>query len=155
MPPIFKQRFHGRPTLPAADFSIHWFVTFWRGIVHTLSAMRSEPLILTWKTGQQEGTSILEVNGPLVMNNLFSFQEEVAREKPQVLIVDLSGSAYMDSAGLGSLLNTYVSTEKRGGKLLLSGVNERIQALLEMTKVHVLLKTFATPAAAEESLSSH
>lgn len=123
--------------------------------MHTLSAMRSEPLTLTWKTGQQEGTSILEVNGPLVMNNLFSFQEETARERPQVLIIDLSGSPYMDSAGLGSLLNTYVSTEKRGAKFLLSGVNERITALLEMTKVHVLLKTFPTAADAEQSLSSH
>lgn len=116
--------------------------------------MRSEPLTLTWKTGQREGTSILVVNGPLVMNNLFSFQEEMAREKPLVLIIDLSGSEYMDSAGLGSLLNTFVSTEKRGATFLLSGVNERITALLEMTKVHVLLKTFPSTAAAEQSLSS-
>jgi anti-sigma B factor antagonist len=117
--------------------------------------MRSEPLTLTWKAGDQEGTSILEVAGPLIMNNLFSFQEEVARVKPQVLIIDLSGSPYMDSAGLGSLLNTYVSTEKRGGKFLLSGVNERIYALLETTKVHVLLKPFPTVKAAQESLPSN
>ena len=117
--------------------------------------MRSEPLTLKWKTGEQEGTSILEVAGPLVMNNLFSFQEEVARTKPQVLIIDLTASPYMDSAGLGSLLNTYVSTEKRGGIFLLCGVNERIYALLEVTKVHVLLKTFPTVKAAEESLASN
>ncbi len=117
--------------------------------------MRSEPLTLIWKTGEREGTSILEVRGPLVMNNLFSFQDEVARVQPQVLIVDLSKSPYMDSAGLGSLLNSYVSTEKRGGKFLLAGVNERIGALLEMTKVHLILKSFATPRAAEDSLSAN
>lgn len=108
--------------------------------------MLSDPLNLTWNTGANEGTAILDVNGPLTLNNLFSFQDEVVRVKPQLLILDLTHCPYIDSAGLGSLINTYVSAEKRGGKLFLCGVNNRVAALLETAKVHLLLKSFPHPA---------
>jgi anti-anti-sigma factor len=51
-----------------------------------------------------------------------------------VLILDMTESPYMDSAGLGLLMNYYVSAEKNGRKLLLAGTNQRIQALLQMTR---------------------
>lgn len=114
--------------------------------------MISDPITLTWNTGAREGTAVLDVNGPLTLNNLFSFQDEVARVKPQLLIVDLSRCPYVDSAGLGSLINTYVAVEKRAGKFLLAGANPRVTALLETAKVHLLLKNFPTAQAAEESL---
>ena len=41
----------------------------------------------------------------------------------------------MDSAGLGLLMNYYVSAEGHGRKLLLAGANERIVSLMQMTKV--------------------
>jgi len=114
--------------------------------------MISDPINLAWNTGAREDTAVLDVNGPLTLNNLFSFQDEVARVKPQLLIIDLTNCPYIDSAGLGSLINTYVAAEKRGGKLLLAGVNNRVAALLETAKVHLLLKSFPTAQAAEESL---
>jgi len=73
---------------------------------------------------------------------------------PKVLIVDLSDSPYMDSAGLGLLMNYYVSAQNHGRKILLACVNERIQALLELTKVDGILKGYPTVEAAEASLQS-
>ena len=73
---------------------------------------------------------------------------------PKVLIVDLSDSPYMDSAGLGLLMNYYVSAQNHGRQILLACVNERIAALLELTKVHGVLKSFPTVEAAETSLSA-
>jgi anti-sigma B factor antagonist len=58
----------------------------------------------------------------------------------------------MDSAGLGLLMNTYVSAEKNGRTLLLAGANERINALLQTTKVHLILKNYRTAADAEASV---
>jgi len=122
-------------------------------MIHTLVRMRDEPLTLQWKTSEHEGTAILELTGPLTLGNLFTFQEELKTATPGVLIMDLSKSPYMDSAGLGSLLRFHVSAEKRGGKLLLSGVDERVRALFETTKVDSLLKIFPSVEAAEASLS--
>jgi anti-anti-sigma factor len=69
-----------------------------------------------------------------------------------VMIVDLSETTYMDSAGLGLIMNYYVAAADHGRKLLLAGMNDRIKALLEMTKVLGVLQTFPSVAAAETSL---
>ena len=53
---------------------------------------------------------------------------------PQVLILDFSETPYMDSAGLGLVMNSYVW--RSGRKLLLAGVNERVSELFEdLTRV--------------------
>jgi anti-anti-sigma factor len=69
-----------------------------------------------------------------------------------VLILDLSGTPYMDSAGLGLVMNYYVSAQNHGRKLLLAGVNERVASLLEMTKVQDVLTSFPSVGEAEASL---
>jgi anti-anti-sigma factor len=110
------------------------------------------PLTHSFTDGKSEGTTILKLVGPLTLSTMFGFQNEFRAKTPQVMIVDLSESPYMDSAGLGLLMNYYVSAESHGRKLLLAGVNERIASLLEMTKVHGILKSFPTVDAAEASL---
>jgi anti-anti-sigma factor len=113
--------------------------------------MRDEPLTVTAAPGNGEGVTILMLKGPLTLRNTFDFQHDLAQHKPAVLILDLTESPYMDSAGLGLLMNCYVSAEKNGRTLLLAGANERIQALLQMTKVHLLRKNYPTIADAEAS----
>jgi anti-sigma B factor antagonist len=54
--------------------------------------------------------------------------------------MDLTSVPYMDSAGLGVVMNYFVSAQDNGRKLLLVGVNDRVRALLEMTKVDSVLR---------------
>jgi anti-anti-sigma factor len=114
--------------------------------------MRDEPLTVTAKSGLHEGTIILVLQGPLTLQSSFDFQNDLAQHKPALLVLDLTESPYMDSAGLGLLMNYYVSAEKNGRKLLLAGANHRINALLEMTKVNLILKNYPTVADAEASV---
>ena len=113
--------------------------------------MHDQPLQITPAPGRHADVVILSIDGPLTLQNLFAFQQEMATHKPQVLIVDLTRSSYMDSAGLGALMNCYVSAEKNGRRLLLAGANYRILALMETTKVNTLLKNFPTAEEAEAS----
>ena len=114
--------------------------------------MRDDPLSYTFAAGRSEGTTILKLDGPLTLTTMFGLQDEMRAATPQVLIMDLSGMPYMDSAGLGLLMNYYVSAQNFGRKLLLAGVNERVDSLLEMTKVKGILTSFATVEEAEASL---
>ena len=102
--------------------------------------------------GTHEGTTILKLLGPLTLSTIFGFQNEFRTMKPKVLILDLSETPYMDSAGLGLIINYVVGAQDEGRKLLLAGVNDRIKALFEMTKVQAVLKCFPTVADAEASL---
>lgn len=94
----------------------------------------------------------MKLSGPLTISTMFGFQDELRTKTPAALIVDLSETPYMDSAGLGLLMNTFVSAQSHGRKLLLAGANERILALFEMTKVKGVLPDFPTVEAAEASL---
>ena len=121
---------------------------------HTLASMPDDSLTYSSTAGQHEGTTILKIEGPLKLTTMFTFQGEFRTMTPKVLIVDLSDSPYMDSAGLGVLMNYYVSAQNHGRRILLAGVNERIEALLELTKVNGILKSYPTVEAAEASLSA-
>ncbi|MGI8770838.1 MAG: STAS domain-containing protein [Acidobacteriaceae bacterium] len=114
--------------------------------------MRDESFTYTSRDGTQGNTIIMELAGPLTLTNLFAFQHELTMTHPETLILDLSGVPYMDSAGLGVLMNCYVSADKHGRKFALAGVSERILALLELTRVNTLLKIFATVEQAEANL---
>ena len=114
--------------------------------------MRDEPLTHSFTPGKRDGTTILKLSGPLTISTMFGFQNELRAVKSPVLVIDLSEMPYMDSAGLGLIMNSHVSAMDRGGKLLLAGVNDRVKALFEMTKVQSLLKSFPSVEEAEANL---
>ncbi len=106
--------------------------------------MNDAPLTYSCSEMERPGLVVMKLTGPLTLRNMFEFQNELAHNKPPAMIFDLGGVPYMDSAGIGVLINYYVSAEKNGRKMALAGVNERIDALLVLTKVQKLLRSFGT-----------
>jgi anti-sigma B factor antagonist len=94
---------------------------------------------------------IYRLLGPLTLSNLFAFQE-VLRQQSGTTILDLTGVPYMDSAGLGVLVNSYVSHQQRGQRLVLAGVNERVRELFKLTKVDSVLEVVPNLEAAYRAL---
>ena len=99
--------------------------------------------------GASNDTLVIKLIGPFTISNLFALQAELRTIEPPLGIFDLSQSEYMDSAAIGTLINFYVSGEKAGRKMALAGVNERIEALLDLLHVKSLLRVFPTVEAAE------
>jgi anti-anti-sigma factor len=58
----------------------------------------------------------------------------------------------MDSAGLGVVVNTYVSQTNKGRKLSIVGVSDRVWALFTTTRVDQLFPRYPTVEAAEKAL---
>jgi anti-sigma B factor antagonist len=88
------------------------------------------------------------------MENIPPFQNAVRRDDSQVLFLDLTDVPYVDSVGLGSLVNAYVTLHKLGRRVVLTGVNQRVLNLLEITKVEQLFLMFPDLHAAIQALSS-
>jgi anti-sigma B factor antagonist len=114
--------------------------------------MPNEPLTLENLPGQSPGSRILRLTGPLTIQNLFEFQSTLRADPPPALILDLTEVPYMDSAGMGSIINYYVSCQRNGRKLVVAGVNGRVLELFRMTKVERLLTLVTTVAEAEQSV---
>jgi len=118
-------------------------------LLRLTAEMQHESLTINVKQGKSPDTRILTFEGPIILSGLFAFQAELRKESPQLTILDLSGVPYMDSSGMGAIINYYVSAQKNGRKLILTGVNERIYALLELTNTTKLIKIVPTVADAE------
>jgi anti-sigma B factor antagonist len=112
-----------------------------------------EPLSIEKQTGKNPGTTILYLKGPLTLRNLFEFQAVIrAGDPPPVTILDLSGVPYMDSTGMGAVINHHVRCTGKGVKLIVTGVSDRIMELFKMTRVDGVINIKPNVEAAEASL---
>jgi len=111
--------------------------------------MNSEPLIIEYSDD-----GVLRLKGPLTTENCPPFLNAMRRQGWGTMILDLTDVPYIDSAGLGSLVSAYVSSHKAGRRVVLSGVNQRVLKLFEITKVEPLFLIFPTTWDAVEALSN-
>ena len=116
---------------------------------YTRRHMPDEPLTFTQRPGSRDGIEILSLSGPFTLGNMFQLQRALQEVRPSFLIFDITQVPYMDSAGLGLLVNSFVAAQKNGRRMAVVGAAPRIIALFEMTKVDSLLPLYPTVENAE------
>ena len=104
--------------------------------------------------GVAEDQRILLLRGPITIETTPHFERAIRNECAVTMILDLSDVPYIDSVGLGSLVAAYVSHQKDGRCLVLTGVKPRVEKILEITKVKDLFVIFATTWEAVEALAN-
>jgi len=104
--------------------------------------MDAEKLTIEITDGPSEGQRIIKLIGPLTLTTLFDFQTAVRAEKAPTMILDASRITYMDSAGLGAVVNAHVSCTNSGRVFALVGVSDRVRTLLKLTRVESVLSIF-------------
>ena len=104
-------------------------------------------------TGGREGLRILVLKGRLTIETVVCFQDAIKREDAPDLIIDMSGVPSMDSAGLGVMIAAHVRAKKTSRKLGIAGMNERVKAVTETTRLSQFLQIYATVKDAETALS--
>jgi hypothetical protein len=58
--------------------------------------MLEKELTYTASQGAKEGTTILTIDGPFTLGNMFQLQAELRTMKPPCLIMDIASVPYMD-----------------------------------------------------------
>lgn len=107
---------------------------------------------------KKDSIMILDVQGRVVGDASMDLRREIngwlaeipEGQKPKV-ILNLDKVAMMDSAGLGVLVASYTSVQKREGRLVLAGLGRGLQNLIAITK---LAKVFDVYENEEEALKS-
>jgi len=82
--------------------------------------------------------NILPLKGQIDLNVSAKVTEainELIKEKPTRLVVDLSGVTYIDSSGLAVLINGARDVEDYGGIFMLAGVREDVRPILETARL--------------------
>ncbi len=111
--------------------------------------MPSEPLEV-----ERLDRGVLSFRGPLTMENVSPFMNAVRREDAPTMILDLTGVPYLDSSGLGSLVSACTSCTKSGRRVALTGVNQRVRRVFEITKVEQVFLMFPTLSDAIEAFTN-
>ena len=113
----------------------------------------SEPLVIERLVGDGGVQEVLRLNGPLTFENVSPFQNAMRAKGAPTMILDLEGVPYVDSAGLGSLVGACVSVQKSGRRVALTGLNDRVMRLFEITRTEPLFLIFPTLEDAIEGLT--
>jgi anti-sigma B factor antagonist len=101
--------------------------------------MENEPLTIELAETKSPGTRVICLRGPLTISTLFDFQREVRKGNWAATIIELLGVPYMDSAGMGAIINFYVSCKRNGRKMIVCGLNYRVIELFKLTNVDKLI----------------
>ncbi len=114
--------------------------------------MPAATLQIVARDGTRPGHRILAVNGVISLETVPEFVRRLRAEAGALVILDFTQVPFMDSAGLGALVQTYVHFAKEKRRLALAGLNQRVQAVLEITRVQKLIPVFANADEAETRL---
>jgi anti-sigma B factor antagonist len=104
--------------------------------------------------GPTGGQRVLRLVGPLTASTTSPLQSVVCNEDANTLIIDLTRVPYVDSVGLGSLVGAYVSSQKAGKRIALSGANRRVMQLFQITKLDAFFLSFPSVEQAVKALTS-
>ena len=101
---------------------------------------------------------VLDLSGQLTLGAagselLADKVRSVLQQGEKRLLVNLKDVSYMDSAGLGELVQAYATTTRQGGTLKLVNTTSKLRDLLTITKLATVFEMHDTEAAAIASFT--
>lgn len=80
--------------------------------------------------------------------NMHKMLVAACERKPRRLVINLTEVSYMDSSGIGTLVEVYRRVNGYNGDLRLCGMNDRVYSVFEITKLDKFFKIFSTESEA-------
>ena len=96
------------------------------------------------------GDITLNKGGDVILKDKINSLLQQGRKK---LLLDLGGVAYVDSAGLGQLVQVKVTAGRASADLKLLHITKRLQDLLVVTRLSTVFDTYEDEAAALATFS--
>lgn len=106
---------------------------------------------MSFEITQADGVTLVEVDGELTVGNRERFKQIVlglVAGGERKFLMDFGGSTYIDSTGLGALVSLSRKIREAGGRLQLTGLNEDLRTLFELTKLDTVFEVADSRAAA-------
>jgi anti-sigma B factor antagonist len=71
----------------------------------------------------------------------------------RTILLNLAGLSYIDSTGLGELVTAHTTLTKRGGRVALANLTQRVEDLLVICRLSTVFDIFESEADALQSLA--
>src|SRR5437899_11734923 len=102
---------------------------------------------------------VVDVSGKITLGDggdaaLKDKMRSLVQQGHKKLLLNLGDVSYVDSAGLGEIVQSYATVNKNGGTLKLLNMTKRIKDLLSITKLLTVFDTFDNEADAVRSFTA-
>ena len=93
---------------------------------------------------ENNGTLIAKLTGKLSLETVNAFLQETRAYTAEKLVLDMSGVSYLDSAGVGALVQLFVHRRSQTKKVAVAALTTQGAAVLQVAGLTKLLPTFKT-----------
>jgi anti-sigma B factor antagonist len=102
--------------------------------------------------------TVMKVTGDITLNQggdvlLKDKVQSLLQQGRKKLVLDLGNVSYVDSAGLGQLVQIHATAKSNGGSLRLVNVTKRLKELLVVTKLVTIFDSYDSEADAVASFT--
>jgi len=87
----------------------------------------------------------IDMNCSVILRNRL---RDLLRDNPPVLVVDMTEVEFMDSSGLGTLVEALRWSRRNGGQLKLVGLAESVRSIFEISRLETVFEIYDTEAEA-------
>jgi anti-sigma B factor antagonist len=105
-------------------------------------------------TKDDRDVAVVRAEGQLIVGNraqLKELMQEALDQGERRFVIDFSRTGYIDSSGLGALVSIAKKVREQQGELWLTGLNDDLRSLFELTKLDTL---FAIADTREQALAN-
>ena len=104
---------------------------------------------ITTSRDREEGVTIVELVGKLTIGEgdvqLREEIKDLLDDGVKKILINMQGVKMMDSSGLGELVRTRASASSAGATIKLLHVEDKVQEVLEMTRLIGVFETYDDP----------
>jgi anti-sigma B factor antagonist len=89
--------------------------------------------------------SIIDVTGQLTSFASGALRQTVGglvKQGRKKIVLNAVGLAYLDSSGVGELVNCYMSVIKQGGEMKVVGLTAKVEEILKITQLYRIFQEF-------------
>jgi len=105
-----------------------------------------------WEVGD---VLVLNLQGPITLGEgtqkLRALIHETLERGKKKILLNMAEVYYIDSSGIGELVAALTTTQRQGGKLKLLKLTQRVQDVVQLTKVYRVFDVFTDEDAAIRS----
>lgn len=94
--------------------------------------------------------SVVKLDGKLVLETVSGFLQTMRQQASPSLVMDMSGVSFLDSAGVGALVQLFVHRRNLGQKFALAGLTPQGMAVMQVAGLLKLLPVFPSVSEAAQ-----
>ena len=112
---------------------------------------------MTVSTRQVDGVTIVDLSGRITLDEgstlLRDTIKQLASQGQKHVLLNLGEVHYIDSSGIGELVNAFTTMRDQGGELKLLNLTRKVHDLIQITKLHTVFDIKDDEAAAIQAFS--